>query len=623
MPSRVIGWHDGPIRCLAVSPCGRFLVSGSDDCTLKVWATDSLRCLQALRHARTYVSCVLFLPDGRLVSGGCALEYKLLVWNLGTGQIEMSLNFDDENYYVGISGMALLPDDRLVTHSNDQNVCVWNLDSGKCERIFQAHDLHVTSIEVLPDGRLVTASESSLKLWNTESWECEKNIETGVDQVSGLALLPDGRLVLTCKYQNILKIYNPSSDILERTIVDTDLEDADDSAIGQVIKVLPDGRVATSGRSCSIKVWNLKTGVSEVTLEGHDSTVNALAYLPDGTLVSAGSTDRSLNVWDLKGGQLLRSIRGHAYRIFAVAMLPDGRVVTSSMDSFIKVWNKSGECVKTFSHGPSWDVFCLIILPDGRLASGSVDCLVKIWDVSTGRCDITLVGHQKFVLDLELLTDGTLVSSSRDTTIRAWDICSGKCTRILEGHTNNVSVVRALPENKLASASSDCTVKVWELESETGSCIATLKGHTATVTFLVLLPDGRLLSGSSDFHIRVWKWETGECLQVLSEHQSEIAGLCVSDGRLISLDSYHNLKVWSLPDLQVIRTHTNAFKPVPIKHRYCQSAIISSSSVCIHTSWAAYRDFFLGRCKSVSKASQPHVLRDLPFSLCRIIFEFL
>jgi WD40 repeat protein len=58
-------------------------------------------------------------------------------------------------------------------------------------------------------------------------------------------------------------------------------------------------------------------------LVGHTKDVRAVAYLPDGRLVSGGS-DRTVRVWDLATGQAVRTIKART-PVYAVAAAPDGR----------------------------------------------------------------------------------------------------------------------------------------------------------------------------------------------------------------------------------------------------------------------------------------------------------
>ena len=80
------------------------------------------------------------------------------------------------------------------------------------------------------------------------------------------------------------------------------------------------------------------TGQCVRTLQGHSSSVYALAVLPDGTLAS-GSNDNSIKLWDVGTGQCVRTLQGHSDGVNALAVLPDGMLASGSDDKSIKLWD--------------------------------------------------------------------------------------------------------------------------------------------------------------------------------------------------------------------------------------------------------------------------------------------
>ena len=83
-----------------------------------------------------------------------------------------------------------------------------------------------------------------------------------------------------------------------------------------------------------------------------------MAFSPMGNLakiLASGSHDQTIKLWDINTGQTLRTLQGHTGWIWSVAFSPignqgglEGILASSSQDGTIKVWDTStGECLKT------------------------------------------------------------------------------------------------------------------------------------------------------------------------------------------------------------------------------------------------------------------------------------
>ena len=276
----------------------------------------------------------------------------------------------------GVAAVAVLPDGRIVSGSDDRTLKVWDAETGECSRTLKGHDDWVRAVSVLPDGRIVSGSwDETLKVWDAETGECSRTLK-GHDDVNAVSVLPDGRIV-------------------------------------------------SGSDNRTLKVWDAETGECSRTLKGHESAVSAVSVLPDGRIVS-GSDDRTLKVWDAETGECSRTLRGHESAVSAVSVLPDGRIVSGSDDRTLKVWDaETGECSRTLKGHDDW-VRAVSVLPDGRIVSGSDDKTLKVWDAETGECSRTLKGHDDDVNAVSVLPDGRIVSGSRDCTVRIWDLSADK-----------------------------------------------------------------------------------------------------------------------------------------------------------------------------------------------------
>ena len=256
------------------------------------------------------------------------------------------------------------------------------------------------------------------------------------------------------------------------------------------------------------------------TLEGHQDTVNSVAFDPQGVTLASGSDDNTVKLWDTRSGTLLRTLEGHKNTVYSVAFDPQGGVLVSgSGDSTVNLWDgRSGKLLRTLEGHQEW-ITSVEFDPQGvTLASGSDDGTVKLWDVRSGTLLRTFEGRQKTVFSVAFHPQGVMLASgSADGTVKLWDVRSGRLLRTFKGNQETVySVVFDQKSGTLANGSADGTVKLCDARS--GKLLRTIEGHTGIVDIVTFSSDGRFLaSKSNDQTIRVWNCETWETVAVIPE----------------------------------------------------------------------------------------------------------
>ncbi|MBC8350585.1 MAG: protein kinase [Planctomycetes bacterium] len=370
----------------------------------------------------------------------------------------------------------------------------------------------------------------------------------------------------------------------------------------------PDGTllaVAGAGPSdIHLKLWDVQSGAVRHTLYGHSSSVNSVAFSPDGQTLASASHDQTVKLWDVETGQLEQSYEGHTLPVHAVSFSKDGRTLASaSTDRTIKVWDAGTGELKTSFQAHEAHVWDVTYSPDGMtLASCGSDRAVKLWDADSYELKRTLLDHNDQVLSVDFSPDGTMLASgSHDKTVKLWQVDSGELQRTISGHTDMVHKVAFSPEgNEIASASDDRTVKIWIVA--TGMLVNRLQGHRGGARAVGWNPDGRTLatagddqaggvklwdlsgiarntcllghthfvdsvafspvgrvfaSGGADGSIRVWNANTGEQSALLQSGSGEIKSIAFSpDGKQLAAANNQNktVKLWNLSTTKVEKT---------------------------------------------------------------------
>jgi F-box and WD-40 domain protein CDC4 len=165
--------HQKSIRAMAAY--GDTIVSGSSDCTARVWKISTGEVVHILTgHTHIIYSVVLDHENRRCVSG--SLDQSVRTWCLNTGSCLLSLKG-----HTSLVGHLQLNHELLVSGASDGTIRIWNPDNGGCQAILR-HTGTITAIQ--HDGReVISGSDRMLKMWDVETGECLRDLLSDLDIV--------------------------------------------------------------------------------------------------------------------------------------------------------------------------------------------------------------------------------------------------------------------------------------------------------------------------------------------------------------------------------------------------------------------------------------------------------
>jgi WD40 repeat protein len=101
--------------------------------------------------------------------------------------------------------------------------------------------------------------------------------------------------------------------------------------------------------------------------------VCGVAITPDGRRAVSASWDNMLRVWDLESGQSLRTLEGHSRRVSGVAITPDGRrAVSASNDNTLRVWDLESGKELALLTADGLTTSCAVSLDGRTIVAGDV-----------------------------------------------------------------------------------------------------------------------------------------------------------------------------------------------------------------------------------------------------------
>ncbi|KAI0701530.1 WD40 repeat-like protein [Cerioporus squamosus] len=312
------------------------------------------------------VTCVAFSPDGRYIASGSE-DTVIILRDATSGRVIHRLNQHEEAIWT----LAFSPDSRrLASGASDGIALVWDLEQSEPVAVLDGHSGVVQTIAYSPDGsKLVTSSvDFTVRIWDAITGTLLHSMEDHKAVVMAAIFSPDGRWVASCGADYKAKIWDAETGEIRHTLAEH-------------TGVVWSSQVVTGSDDTTSRIWNAETGEELVILREHNGPVWSVTFSPDGKYVMSASNDATIKVCDALTGDRVRAFDRHDTLVNAAVFSPDGKYVASSAgDNTVMVWNL--ETGKNFPpmEGHLDKVTGMQFSPEGdRIASCSDDGTVRIW----------------------------------------------------------------------------------------------------------------------------------------------------------------------------------------------------------------------------------------------------
>jgi WD40 repeat protein len=270
----------------------------------------------ASRAHERWINTVAFSLDGKWIATGSD-DQTIKVWDVACGKLLWR-----QPATTAITAIAWSADSKqLIIGSWRGGLQVHDAKDGKLQVQWQAHRENITGLAISSDGlKLATASgDDTCKVWDLATRRCLLTIEQDNEyDATCVAFSPDQQFVVVGDGENLVKMYR----VRDGELLLTFTGHAETIA---AVAFGPDGKHVISGSADdSIRLWNAATGAELRVLRGHTDDLTSLALSGDGNRLVTGSADRSAVVWEISTGKQLELHSDFPHGVTAVAISRDG-----------------------------------------------------------------------------------------------------------------------------------------------------------------------------------------------------------------------------------------------------------------------------------------------------------
>lgn len=540
-----------------------------------------------MRILNEYLSPVIALAiscDGSRLYTAAQGQVQVWVWDVATGKV--LLKFSPDNFSSRrVTALACSPVAdccAVVTDLGPVQVC--KSDGSKVQHLLSSvpgSDLGSHALAFHPAGTHLAAGlfVRGAGTVGFQTWDLSTTAASAWGAGDGVAILaltysPCGKRILTAGEVGVARLWNAKTGKVLQSFTHENNPTC--------VAFRPDGTEFATGHGWKVSVWSVATGERRALLTGHNGSVPAVTYSPDGKYLASVAHDGAVILRDAQTLEQVGARNLGIGKCRVAVWLPDGQLAVGG-DGPIAICEpqellvqervlKPGEGEPLSLAGHKDRIQCLAYAPDGQTLASFSRTRIHFWDLSQGAGNAReltfLVRPEEDLCQLSWSSDGgfCLVEENR---VRMLDARTLKPLREIQNKTR-ILKAGAGPEGHLVLVYLPSRDFFYcELFSSQGTSVAKLRcphpfGESETMQILFAPRSVERIYFRDSDRVYLWTTASGNFVSLV-EQSTYLAGMAISpDERYLATIGGQSVRICSLP---------TASKHVELRHRHLVSGV--------------------------------------------------
>jgi len=204
------GGSNGNCRGSAVfSPDGKQMASLNDKMGIIVRDTETWAEVTTLGGQEESVYCLAFSPNGQSIVSGSRYG-KVKLWDVSKGEELMTWNLKP-----AIRSVAFSPDGKRIIACDDETIQLWDVASGEeLMKLIGHEDIIINTVVFSPNGKLIASScqeDGTARIWDATTGHELLTLRGHGDLVACVAFSPDSKRLVTSSREGTARVWDSST----------------------------------------------------------------------------------------------------------------------------------------------------------------------------------------------------------------------------------------------------------------------------------------------------------------------------------------------------------------------------------------------------------------------------
>ena len=596
--------HSAKVTSICYSYDGNYIISGSDDNTIKVWMAQTGQLIRTFENPNeSQTRNVSISPNGQIIiiNDGFYLYHieKIYLIEFQSGKVLNNKIIGSKKIYPDTICFSSRGD--LIGFTKNKTVILYDFQLDKYLELQENHTraqiIKFSNNELLVSGN----SDGSLTIWSRFSEQIIAKCKGHKNEVIYLCFSyndkymasagSDGTVIIwDMKTYKLFKEFKAHNEIKAMQFSSNDLSlvtvGSNTVKIWRIIsqklsKIYKKGKYTSYASSICGKffafsdnkkrnnliLFKTSSGKRISKKKNKLNISSPVCFSPDSEKIATGHYDGSLKIYNLKSLKLNKMIQGSGNCPLSVKFDLDNQILVSGhKDGSIKLWKPdSGELLKSIvSNSKLSPSYSVQFSPDNQIIASGNNGKIKFWSVkslkNTKIISPPSIKKENFKLlkkifgklgkphikTISFSPDGHKIACGVDRQVMLWDIKLKRPIHILREYSiyfnHYIQSVCFSPDGKiLAAADFDGSIMLWEIAS--GKLIRTLPNVDALITSIIFTNCGKfIICATIQGHLSVWDIQYGKLIKIYKNITNvNCVSICPMDKILVS--GHHSGKV--------------------------------------------------------------------------------